>query len=389
MKKLLFVMNTLTPGNGVAKSFVQLLAYLTPDKYDITVLVISGEKGISNEIPSYCKVLFAHRDHSKSFKKQYSRFLNKLHYFIKSKKNQKNKLLKKVCNVLNDIELKCYYNYLSLLMKAEHFDISIGFTVSMVSAVATKMNADLKYVYYLDGAVHSYLGENEYYSLADKVIVDSKNIKELLAKEKNIDLNKIEVVRNFFNFEEIHKKSLSACEYENLNRYPVFATVSRIAEEKGIIEAIEAARLIKEKYKDFLWLFVGGFNEDYYQRCIDLVSRYKLEENIKFVGMQSNPYPFMRICDIYIHPSLIDALPGAIIEAQSIKKVVISTRTFGGIELVKDKYNGIICDFAPESISCAVEGLLSDNKCFDELKHNAQNFENPNDEIIKIIDRLY
>lgn len=389
MKKLLFVMNTLTPGNGVAKSFVQLMSYLTPDKYDITILIISKEKGISNEIPPYCKVLFAHRDHSKSFKKQYSRFMNKLHYLLKSKKIRKNKILNKVCKVLDDFELLCYYRYLSSLLSEEKFDISIGFTVSMVSAVATRINAGLKYIYYLDGAIHSYLGEKKYYSASDKIIVDSQNIKQLLSQEKQIDLDKIEVVRNFFDFESIRKKSLCLSGYEELSNYPIFSTVSRIAREKGILEAIKSAKIIKAKYPEFMWIFVGGFEADYYNQCTDLVKKYELQDNIKFVGMQSNPYPFMRICDIYIHPSLIDALPGAIVEAQSLNKVVVSTKTFGGIELVKDNYNGIICDFAPESIANAVDRVLSDATCYNRLKTNAQNFENPNDEIIKIIDRLY
>lgn len=79
-------------------------------------------------------------------------------------------------------------------------------------------------------------------------------------------------------------------------------TVARLSHAKGIDQAIEALKILKEKgYSNIAWYVVGYGGDE--SKLINLVKENNLDKEFIFIGKQTNPYPFMMNADLYIQPS--------------------------------------------------------------------------------------
>lgn len=79
-------------------------------------------------------------------------------------------------------------------------------------------------------------------------------------------------------------------------------------------------------------------------------------------------------CKIFVLPSRKESLPFGLIEAMSRGKIVISTRTLGGNELIDDCKNGLLFDIGSvEGLVSCLEIIIKSNKEIkDEIKQEAK-----------------
>lgn len=120
-----------------------------------------------------------------------------------------------------------------------------------------------------------------------------------------------------------------------MNREKVILVPRNIRKSRGVHLAIEAFKLIHEKYPDFIMKIIGGpLKGRYYEYCKDLIRQYSLEENINFCGHILNE----KMVDIY-NLSLVTLIPTISFEGTSIsalesmacKTPVVSTN-IGGLK---------------------------------------------------------
>ena len=70
-------------------------------------------------------------------------------------------------------------------------------------------------------------------------------------------------------------------------------------------------------------LIIGyGINKSIIKKKID---RYNLNKFIKIINNKYNPYPYLRQSDLFVLSSKYEGLPNVILEAQTLKKYVISS----------------------------------------------------------------
>ena len=81
-----------------------------------------------------------------------------------------------------------------------------------------------------------------------------------------------------------------------------------------------------------------------------------LENEILITGFQTNPFPFMNACWIYVQPSYEEAQPLVLLEAMILGKPIVSTKTVGGKTILEDGKKGVLTDFTGEALA---EGILS------------------------------
>jgi glycosyltransferase involved in cell wall biosynthesis len=73
----------------------------------------------------------------------------------------------------------------------------------------------------------------------------------------------------------------------------------------------------------FNLIIIGyGVNKSLIQKKI---KNFNLEKSVKILGYKSNPYPYLRASDLFILTSKYEGLPNVILEAQVLKKYVISS----------------------------------------------------------------
>lgn len=120
-----------------------------------------------------------------------------------------------------------------------------------------------------------------------------------------------------------------------------FLMVSRMLKTKGVLDYCECARLVKQKYEnvDFKYLGAEGTIK------ISDIQEYIDEGSVKYLGVAKNVKPFLDDCGIFVLPSYYrEGLPMSIMEAESVGRPVLTTNNVGCRETVVDGYNGFLVE---------------------------------------------
>ena len=78
------------------------------------------------------------------------------------------------------------------------------------------------------------------------------------------------------------------------------------------------------------------------------VRKLNLQNNITFYGFVNNPLSFIEAADVLVLPSIIEGLPGVLLEAMYCKKPVVAYNV-GGISEIVNRETGVLIDKGDES----------------------------------------
>lgn len=137
-------------------------------------------------------------------------------------------------------------------------------------------------------------------------------------------------------------------------------TVGRISKEKGCEEALEALSMLLDRGYNVKWYFVGGGKD--IQLCNTIVSQKHLQDNVLFLGVRTNPYTYMRDCDIYVQPSRHEGYCITLAEALFFENPIVVTDFTGAREQLVGRENGIVSGMPPSDLCAAIIKALSYEK---------------------------
>lgn len=166
-------------------------------------------------------------------------------------------------------------------------------------------------------------------------------------------------------------------------------TVGRLATPKNYPLAVEAAKIIRDRGIRFCWYFVGeGMMRSTIEQMID---RYELGDCVKLVGMTTNPYPYMKDCDIYVQTSLFEGFGMTIAEAKILGRPVVTTNFDVVYDQITHEKNGLIADMTPLSVANNIIRIIDDRELYDNIIANVKREENVTclTEVKKIEQMLY
>lgn len=161
-------------------------------------------------------------------------------------------------------------------------------------------------------------------------------------------------------------------------------TVARLSHAKGIDRAIKAMHLLQERhFKDIVWYVVGYGGDE--EALLDLIAEYDLQDQFVLVGKQVNPYPFMKVADLYVQPSRYEGKAVTVVEAQILAKPVLITNYPTAKSQIDHNVDGIICDQSIEGIASGIEEMYKDPQLRKRLRTYCQNknFQNSH-ELLKL-----
>lgn len=118
--------------------------------------------------------------------------------------------------------------------------------------------------------------------------------------------------------------------YEGISAKTIICTVGRISKEKGQLTTISVMKELTDKNKDVHWCYVGDGTE--LKKCKELAVKYGIAERVTFVGLQTNPYPWMKHCDLYVQPSVHEGYCITLAEAKIFKRPIVTTNFTGAVE---------------------------------------------------------
>ncbi len=123
----------------------------------------------------------------------------------------------------------------------------------------------------------------------------------------------------------------------------VFTFIGRLLYDKGIREFVEAARRIKSVRKDAEFWIVGELDaENPATVDKDELVRWVDEDVVYYHGFIKDVRDIIAKSDCIVLPSYREGLPRTIVEAMSMAKSVITTRSAGCEETVDDGENGFL-----------------------------------------------
>lgn len=359
MKKIVIVTGKIVTG-GVGKALIEMLALIPEDEYDITVLVKEHGGELEYEIPKWIKVkgIF---DDTTSIKQNIYKYALKLK-FIKS--------IKLFIHLLRSYFAKNTYESYHNICKAlpvveEEYDLAISYHVHYTFPliyVINNIKAKKKIAWiHSDNKQYNHLIKlyKKYYDKYDHMFGVSKAIVEEFTEIYPQYKDKVSVFYNIINSNKI--KALSKLENGFVDEYKGtrIITVGRLSYEKGfdlIINIVQ--KLVKDGY-DIKWYCIG--DGDQRQLLEEQINKYNLKENLVLLGNKSNPYIYMKECDIYVQPSRHEGYCITLAEARALNLPIVATDFSGAKEQILDGENGLIVKCSEDEIYHAVKRLIDDN----------------------------
>ncbi|HEY0866684.1 MAG TPA: glycosyltransferase family 4 protein [Fimbriimonas sp.] len=185
--------------------------------------------------------------------------------------------------------------------------------------------------------VHGMSGKLSYV-FADHLIGVSQNVKSHLI-DQGVPANKVSVVYNGLKFEPAKPTGISARRSFEVLGTPVIGTVARVTELKGIEYGIESIARLIDDFPHIQYVVAG--DGDRLEACRGHARDLGIERHVTFLGYQKDVASVLSTMDLFLFPSLKEAMGIALVEAMAAGLPIVST-TVGGIPEVVTPDCGIL-----------------------------------------------
>ena len=372
MKKIIFVIDSLHCA-GAEKSLITLLSLLDYSKYEIDLQLFGYGGALEELLPkevnlleplkytSFCDLSVKSAILQSIEELKFTRLLARLNFTLAIRKNkysnsQKARIFwQKASNVIENSE--------------KEYDIAISYAQGIPTFyVADKIKARKKYAwvnvsYRLNN--EDTLFQEEYYNKYDNIIAVSDSAKEIFLETFPQYFDKVKIIYDINDSKFITKMAEIGEKYDDNFLGVRILTVGRLANQKGYDIALEACKILKEKGINFRWysLGIGPLKDEIEKYIVD----NKLEDYFKLLGVKSNPYPYIKNCDIYVQTSKFEGFGLAIAEARMLNKPVVTTRFDAVYNQMVDRKNGLVVDMDAKGVSDGILELINNKELKNEI----------------------
>ena len=175
----------------------------------------------------------------------------------------------------------------------------------------------------------------------DKVIVISDEMKKEAIEMFPFLEKKLVRIYNSFNFDEIYKLANENIDKDLEGQY--ILAIGRLEEtQKDFTTLIKAYSKICDEVEENLYIIGDGRHREQLE---SLTKDLKIENRVKFLGFRTNPYPYLKRANLFVHSSKFEGFGLVILEAMILGKMVIATDCpTGPSELLNGGKNGILVE---------------------------------------------
>lgn len=358
-KRLIIIIDSLKSG-GAEKVLIGILNKLNYDKYLVDLLLINKVGEYIENIPNCIRV-----------------------FNLIDTYNRK-------ATILDRVRFRLYYNnpkFINKLLKKK-YDIGVAFLEGDSTRILNELNnIEYKIAWvHTDVTKHNNSINNNLYNNINKVICVSENAKIKFMQKYKIQEKKIDVIYNGIDFDELYKLSN---EYSvNFNSVINIVSVGRLVKAKGFDILINVCeKIIKSGIDIKLYIIGDGVERENLESIID---KLNIRENVELVGFKKNPYPYIRAASLCVSSSRYEGFSLFLAESMILKKNIVSTKTQGALELLKDGEFGLLCECENiDELEDKIREAILNYKKIDNinLDKEIERFNQKN--IIKQIDNLF
>ena len=124
-----------------------------------------------------------------------------------------------------------------------------------------------------------------------------------------------------------------------------FLMGTRLLRTKGVAVYVEAAGILKKKYRDVRFELIGFFEKHHPDSITESELRHwQKKDIIHYSGFAKDVRPFLRQADCFVFPSFYhEGIPRCLLEAAAMEVPIITSLNTGCKEVVKEGENGFLC----------------------------------------------
>lgn len=163
-------------------------------------------------------------------------------------------------------------------------------------------------------------------------------------------------------------------------------SIGRFSPQKNFDNVPDICRRMIEKNINIKWYLIGyGSDENLIRQKI---KENEMEEHVIILGKKKNPYPYIKMCDVYVQPSRYEGKCVAVREAQMLGKPVIITNYATSGSQLEDGLDGIVVPMDNKGCADKMAEVLINTTLKKKIGENVQQRDYTNAKEIEKINRL-
>lgn len=176
---------------------------------------------------------------------------------------------------------------------------------------------------------------------------------ELMGRGKKLillSIGRYSEQKNFENAAEICKKLI-----EEMTK---LLSIGRFSEAKNYDNVPDICRKMVDNGVDVEWYIIGYGGDEALIR--QKIKEAGMEEHVILLGKRSNPYPYIKACDIYVQPSRYEGKSVTVREAQMLCKPVVVTNYPTAPSQIRSGIDGVIVPMDNEGCAHGLAEVICD-----------------------------
>lgn len=200
--------------------------------------------------------------------------------------------------------------------------------------------------------------------------------------------NKIVEIENILSSEFVNKRAEENDKSIEIFRYDGVVnilSVGRFSEQKNFDNVPDICRRIREKGLSVRW-FIIGFGDDALIR--QKIQEAGMEDYVIILGKRTNPYPYIKACDIYAQPSRYEGKSVTVREAQMLCKPVVVTDYPTAKSQIQDGIDGVIVPMDNEECANGMAAFIRNKALQNQIVEYLQTHDFGNEGEVEKLDIL-
>lgn len=133
----------------------------------------------------------------------------------------------------------------------------------------------------------------------------------------------------------------------------VLGYVGRLVKDKGIVELIDAWKIVNEYNSHVKLLLVGPFEEED-QLPLETIRAINTDSSIVHVGLTNDPIAYYQLMNSFILPSYREGFPTVVLEASAMELPVITTMATGCRDAIIPNQTGLFTTINADAIASKI-----------------------------------
>lgn len=283
--------------------------------------------------------------------------------------------------------------YIQRLIKEECIDIVCTHSGkdSLVAAIAGRLSLRKPRVVRTRHLALPITSKITYSIFPHKVVTVSEYVRKYLIHEEGIAETKVVSIPTGIDIERFNPdkvKAVSRSEFNIPSGAPVIGTVAILRRKKDHHTLLDAIPIILKEFPDAVFIFAGDGpqREDIERKILEK----GIGKNVKLLGFRKDIPEILKMIDLFVLPTLQEALGTSYLEAMAMGKPVVGTKVGGVPEVVMDGISGVLVE--PEKsqlLAKAIIELLRDKEKMKRMGRAGEAYVKENYSVDVMVRRLF